>query len=244
MFQLSIISCDTPDLARVDCASLSDQDLLEIFVGQVQDTIYFKDKVSFFLDLNDWDGVSFYEDGNIRQIDWEDYFRSGSVDFKWLPRTLDFIDLSSNSLEGKIDATDLPEGLKELRISTNNFAGSLVLNDLPPKLLMLMAQSNNFSGAIDLSNLPPELISIYLDRNNFSAIENIIKIPATGLVISFYDNKIRQKSVTITEPNTTLYRLDFRGNSIKDVLDVNGKPVEHSAIKCGPLDDASFECLI
>ena len=74
-----------------------------------------------------WEGIECTEDGDIYRILWEsgDVDLMGSIDFKMVPLTVEFINLYDQGLYGEIDTTAFPDSFQELFLQQCLFTGTI-----------------------------------------------------------------------------------------------------------------------
>ena len=147
-----------------------------------------------------WSGISCDEEGRVIEIKWYQFLLSGTLQWEFLPHTLNTFILNVNRLEGKVPFTDLPPKLLHLYMDgnffhskadftalpdtiaymvlrCNNFSGEICLTKLPQTLSWLNLARNRFSGPLDLTNLPSAMNSLFLNNNQFCGHVSLSSLP-------------------------------------------------------------------
>ena len=112
----------------------------------------------------EWNGVK-CDDGEVVHIDWSNRKLRGTLDWKWIPKTVKGFNVLVNEIEGTLELSSLPRALEKLFVGSNKLSGSLHFSDLPPKLLILNLSDNDFTGHADLLCLPSELKCMKISDN-------------------------------------------------------------------------------
>ena len=167
----------------------------------------------------------------------------GTVDFCNLPRSLQYCNLSENSLTGSAELTSLPPELHYLYINSNFFAGSASLDSLPEDLLYLYMQKNAFCGELCLSALPESLMDLDASHNAFSGSLVLDSLPPSLVLLRVRGNRLSGDlrlaeavdgdDIDFSDNNftgTAVINFDCHdivnlcGNSIVTVVDADGEP--------------------
>ena len=112
----------------------------------------------------------------------------GSIPLEHLSREMKVFDVSHNAFNGELNFPQLPITLEKLRLGRNMFEGTLDLTNLPIGLTELQANSNKFSGSICLSTLPPQLRMLDLSENAFTGTPDLCSFPPCLRKVFLNDN--------------------------------------------------------
>ena len=85
------------------------------------------------MDVENWGGVTCGKQGVIA-IDWSREYLSGSLNWKYLPSSLECFEIWENQLSGEVPFQFLPVTLKILSLSYNEFSGTPNFLFLPPSI--------------------------------------------------------------------------------------------------------------
>ena len=210
-----IVCTIDPALGRLDPFLMSEESLLETFFDGCTNKSDIR-SANGIIDLSKFQ-IERKEDGKLQKLHGR-HFHRGSVNFAFLPPSiedlcLDFcklsgsimvehwpaslkkISLSFNSLEGTINTKELPHQLKELDVQTNRLEGSFNTCTMPRSLVVVILTANNFSGTIDAAHLPENLESLCIGTNSFSGeIHFDERFPALRR-LTLYENLFTKVSV-------------------------------------------------
>ena len=271
-------SADTTGFGRVNIDSMPDQTLMELLVADIENNTALYD-CDGFLDIQSWEGLSFDDDENLKKIDFsaafgfgglggglfgddsdedeeEDTFiigPNGSIDFKWIPKSvtdfeifwlklkgtietselsedLNHFDVSSNLLAGTFCIASLPQNIHHVSISSNHLCGTLQIEKLPPKMTFFSAESNKFHGTLNLKNLPQNMHSLRLGVNDFSGSVDMSNLPSTMQFCSLHRTGIKQEALVIQVPDLGVkyFRLPFW--NFKNIVDTEGNDLKDDFI--------------
>ena len=195
-----LVLLDSSLLGRLDYTNLSQQALMECLVCHFtyESINLFHDEKKNFCSLCEWEGVHLDSDGIVTEIRWVEM--SGSIDFHWLPPSLQvFCTECSPCLSGILDfqvlspsllsftlvktkvtgriKSPLPKVMHELIVQHGCLAGSLETSFLPATLLIINLGENMFSGSLELADLPDKIEEVYLYSNRFSGSINMDYLP-------------------------------------------------------------------
>mmetsp|Transcript_29697 Transcript_29697/g.45896 ORF Transcript_29697/g.45896 Transcript_29697/m.45896 type:complete len:227 (-) Transcript_29697:7-687(-) len=136
-----------------------------------------------------WHGVSCKDSGGRIKtlywgegIDWQ--VQIPDFDSKWLPTTLNFVQISNFQSQHAFDTRCLPRLVWNVEITSCNLRGTLDLTVLPESLTSLVLSRNRFHGTIRLTRLPPSLRKLILDYNEIEKL--VVLNSAIPGVISEY----------------------------------------------------------
>ncbi|KNH03899.1 leucine-rich repeat protein [Perkinsela sp. CCAP 1560/4] len=209
MFRTVFLSCADDGIGRFDTSMLSQQILMEIFIfalDNVEDICGSREKPT---EVCTWKGIKCNDDGKVEAFGWAYRYAdgTGTMDFKFLPRSMTRLNRPFNALSGKIDLADLAENMGYLRICSNELNGTLHLDDLHALMKKVICSKNAFTGEISLkrlpkclnsldlsihklkgtvclTSLPPDLESLHLDRNTFEGSLDLTRLPQSlGVLI-------------------------------------------------------------
>ena len=216
--RLALLStADTSHLGRVDHASLSTQTLMEIFIEGLENRDVICGSTEEPNDIDQWRGFAYCPeqpaDAAEKQfkIEWCSLNLMGTIDLRWLPRTvvsfiiwesklsgslnltalppsIQRLDLSFNAFSGEIDLCYLPVKIETLHLGRNQLSGSLNLEKLPQSLQVLYLNSNRFSGTVCLRHLPPSLQRLAVNENELSGTVELTNLPAGMSFLLLFKN--------------------------------------------------------
>ena len=122
---LQVFLCVDPSLGKVDKASLSNQILMELFIGSIENRGGICGHDGDVKDIGEWPGVALNESNDVTAIEWRDIGLAGAFDPKWLPETVERLLLYDNAFSGPVDLTCFPENLQEIDLSGNSLTGDI-----------------------------------------------------------------------------------------------------------------------
>ena len=240
---LLLITADHSALGRVDIASFTDQQLLELLIGDLPDRSKkrYQMKDGSFRDVCKWRAVECDKAHRIKKVSFTDTLQGsvlldaipplvtefvlryckaeGTLDTKFLPGNLKNLSLSSNEFHGPVDMTAFPGSLIEVVIEANSFSGSCDLTTLPSQLVRLNMQHNAFSGSLDLTRLPTSLGGLQIGYNNFSGAVNFEKLPDAMQVLWMYNNLFSETFQLVRIPKA-MTMLFAQNNSFEGIAEV------------------------
>ena len=259
MFSLHLYFVDIPSCGRVDVSSLSDQTRMELLVADIQHLSAVQSTTGEFLDIKQWRGVDIIDD----YVDYivfnhtdifigEDDFvvgPGGSIDLRWLPsklawldlhdmllegtietadlpRDLQYVDLTRNNLKGTLCMKGLPQNMQKLRIGDNKLCGSLHLEHSPPNLVAFDAHWNGFEGTLDFRHLPEKMDTLNLRDNKFSGSIDLSKIPSSLTHFYFNRTQISQETLVIAVPTNGIDRFYVDKDRFDRIVDTNGRDIK------------------
>ena len=239
-------------VGKVDPFDVSSQVKMELLISGIPDTTRFRDKAGTFLDIKEWTGVSLDEDGDVISIRWASMFsrifpKGGKIDLKWIPRTVERIEISGDNLEGVFNASDFTDSMVSLAIVKNQIRGSIHFGHLPRKLTILRLDMNELQGSIDLRGIQSPLWSIALCNNLLEGSVDLtsLKDPLNSLFIA---NNQLSGSVDLSMLPQSLTQLQLMGNKLCGTLQLVNLPKSlfmidasrndfSAAIICGPFSE-------
>ena len=228
MFLSYLSTVDSSSLHRCAHGEISQQDLLELLVENLESKHRFQDKSGAFLPHAQWSGVIPNDSGDATRIQWNYALREdgvedcGNVAFRYLPETLRSIDIRSNRLHGTLEFADLPGTLEHMFIGTNAFSGSADLAKLPPTLVQCRCEQNAFSGTIDLTRLPG-LIELFLHENSFEGTLDLTQLPIELGELTLSDNCF-SGTIDLSELPYGMQCLSMANNWLTGPIDLSSLP--------------------
>ena len=113
----------------------------------------------------------------------------GTLQWTYLPVTLQYLYLQDNFLTGTVPLQQLPPGLCDAYLNHNHFSGKLEFERAPQTLTTFSVSSNLLSGCLDFAFLPRGMTELWLDKNEFSETLHFEDLPLTlnMLDLSFND---------------------------------------------------------
>ena len=225
-------------LGRPSIALMSDQTLMELLISNLKDADAFRDMHGDYLAIQEWTGVSFDNKGYVSAISWyrgtlfraiftddEDEIyckKGGSVDFRYIPHSVRYLDMGGLDLEGTIDTEILPRGLLSLEIMENILEGNFTLSSLPPAIQSISIQTNEFVGSLPLHELPSSVLEFNAHQNFFSGSIEIHRLPLSIRQLRLEKNDLHGDLDMRFIPDS-LRLLDIRGCKFRqDILQVKG----------------------
>eukprot|EP00009_Paramoeba_aestuarina_P001523 CAMPEP_0201513252 /NCGR_PEP_ID=MMETSP0161_2-20130828/5343_1 /ASSEMBLY_ACC=CAM_ASM_000251 /TAXON_ID=180227 /ORGANISM="Neoparamoeba aestuarina, Strain SoJaBio B1-5/56/2" /LENGTH=217 /DNA_ID=CAMNT_0047909389 /DNA_START=26 /DNA_END=679 /DNA_ORIENTATION=- len=176
LFSVFLLRFSDP-LGRADPSTFSQEAMMVNFLsGFTKNANRIRKNANY--DIWSWKGLKMDDrEEDIWGIRWANLGLEGSVELKWLPRTVDLLMLAKNSLSGSIDLSVLPVEMEVLDLSSNMFLGEVCLKNLPVTLNILSLHENRFCGAIDVSCLPLGMNHLTLGNNMFEGHTDFSKLP-------------------------------------------------------------------
>ena len=238
----------TDALSRVDIDTIPHQDLLELLIENVTETVRWKDKAGEYLDIIDWHGVLLNRNCEVEEIQWSYFHKDpGTLQFQYLPPTLQALqagknfsghltaldlprpltrcDLNQNRITGEICAKELPERLVELHIAKNQFCGTFEFSSLPRTLRWLNIQENAFVGEANLENLPEMLETLRIHNNQFCGTVRVVDIPQTMKWVDVGANVFEEDGIFIGAIPDAFRNLNAVSSGVVRFADVQGNTV-------------------
>ena len=179
---LQILALD-PSLGRVDIASLTDQQCMELLMAGCSEGCQeeYKSKEGEFFDVCDWVDITCDSEGRVAEI--ENLAADGTLPLQYLPRCVTRCKIACANFQGTIDTHGLPDTLEKLIVHLNRMSGSVDMRTLPPHLIRFDVFSNELSGSLDLTNLPITLEKIDVSENNFTGSLALHKLPPSMRIL-------------------------------------------------------------
>ena len=137
-----------------------------------------------------WRGVACHKDQTVSQIEWFSMKLSGTLQWEFLPYTLQCCNLVNNRLGGSLQLDILPAQLTYLTLSVNTFIGELNLTQLPNTLHTLELRDNQFEGSVNLTNLCSALKFLYLHENKLSGAVDLSHLPKNLQYLQLSRNRL------------------------------------------------------
>ena len=241
---LSFLCTDDTGLGRVNYTTMSEQSLMELLVADLTGAEKFHGPDGNFLPLEEWSGITFSKDGNVRDISWSNnvflgnnrVLPGGTIHLRWLPRTLRKFTISSMGLHGTVDGQALPDTLAIFSLHDNKIGGTVETRNLPAKLMSIFFSKNAFSGTLDLENLPPNLRALHANSNRFEGSVCLEKLPETLQKLHLDDNCF-SGTVYMGNLPSELHHLSLGGNNIQQEVLIFEQTEEIEVVL---LDEDSF----
>ena len=243
---LTLALCADPGiLGRFDKSSLSDQDLMELLVGDLTDVAIAKDSNDNFTDIKKWSILDFDRYNRVRSIemnnaafdinmgffdddddDWSIericFNEGGSIDLQYVPSTVTLVRIDHMFLKGTIATRDLPRELKTLDLQSNKFFGMFETADLPPTLEVIYISHNAMEGSVHLEHLPNALMHFGAHSNAFTGSLRLSQLPEHLVSLNLANNGFEGQITLINIPKT-LHHAELHEN----LLSVEKATVEH-----------------
>ena len=245
---------------RFDTDALPPQAKMELLVANFEDNRILHNNSGEFTDIEEWPGLRFTESGDITSIEWSfsDFGApeapGGSIDFSFLPSTLETLylilfglrgtlttaflpetltdfDISNNRIAGTCDATNLPPSLVNLEIHDNDFEGNFRLDALPKTLELVDISRNHFSGTLDFTLLIVPIVSFFAETNNFSGSLDFSHLPGSRMRIWLYENTFKQDTLIVDPDCFEAHGLQVDDGVFGEIRGVNGKPISIRRVK-------------
>ena len=216
---------------------MSQQALMECLVAQFNEISLhnFRDENRNFKDISEWTGVKCNEDGDVAKIEWNDsglHRMQGSIDFQWIPPTVQDLKLDSNffklDLFGSVDVHLLPRGLHTLfmRIYTNNPTDTIVFSgsfsDLPESMETFDTLGCTLDMPFFLIGIPQRLHEIHISYHEFANID--LRCDSTALTNLTLTKGSKQGTVSFLESPPMLASLDLTENRLVGSVSFQGLP--------------------
>ena len=220
MFTL-VLCADPSILGRFDKASLSDQNLMELFVGEFKDVDIAKDKDKNFISIEKWcvlhlDAAKYVTSinmslGNVvfggqqtlfRSIEEGCFDEGGPVDFQYVPPTVISLRIFHLYLTGTIETQDLPRGLKAFEIPSNKISGTFDTAALPGSLESVNVSYNKLEGSVHLESLPKALKYFQVQNNTFTGGLKLDVLPEGLISINLGHNRFEGEIKLINLPKS------------------------------------------
>ena len=229
MKSISIFMCADEALARCDIASLSDQTLLELLISDFSDIESFLDDNAEFFDIKLWEDMVFDDKGALVELDVSahiDAIPTGSIDFRYIPRSVRRLIICHRRLTGTLETRILPPGLTCLVLGNNRLSGTVDFESLPRDVCLVHIDRNAFEGSVDIGKLPPKVEELRLNRNNFSGSIDVSIFPKPLALVDLSDNQING----VVRRSTALdggFTLALKKNPLSNgFCDENGNKIE------------------
>ena len=241
-----ILLCTADCLGRFNLDSLSHQSLMELVVDGMAMKGRFYDYDNDFMDISSWNGTSLDEDGNVTELRWWHgslSWRGGSIDLKFLPSTVEIVQLKSLKMEGTFPNCHLPKALKDFNAANNLLYGGVLLESLPDKLEKLNLESNIFRGSIDLTRLPHNLTVLILGENKFEGSVNLTKLPSSMQTLALNTNQLTG-SISINSLPDSVRVLNLQENAFHGDLMIKNLPLSISRmnLESNTITKVMIEC--
>ena len=273
---LSFIStADTHGFGRVDFDSMSDQTLMELLVGDIENNAMLRDGDDAFLDIQSWDGLSFNDAGELIVIDFEAELAlggglfgdssddddedkyivgpKGSIDLKWIPKTVEVFAIADLELEGFVETSELspnlecfdislnlfrgtfciaslPQNIRNVSISGNLLDGTLDIAKLPPNVTDFSAERNRFHGFLDFSDLPKNMATLRLSFNDFLGTIDLSTMPSKMRFFAMQGTKVKQDRLVIRVPDLGVQYFRLTTKNFGSVVDTSGSDLKNEFI--------------
>ena len=190
-FSVLALTADA-SLGKIDYASLSQQNLMELLIENMDDAAKeeFQDDNGEFFDCCEWDGVE-CENDEVIEIDWSGRFEENfALQFQFLPPTVENFEGDASSLKGTLECGALPKSMKSLSLSECCNEGTLDLPRLPPAFKSLEVDMNALGGSLDLKGLPDSVEYLGLSNNLFEGSVDLTELPASLTELNILGNRL------------------------------------------------------
>ena len=221
--QQIFLFCVDSTLGRVDCRSLSDQTLMEMFFEDFDEEVKerYKDNEGMYLDVREWPCVTCDDDGRVVEISARGLL-NGSLQLCYIPPKVQSLSLLSKQLTGSIDLTHLPADMKELQLSVNRFSESIDLTLLPESMENLSLHNNRLTGTIDLTKFSKSMKNLFLNNNRFEGEIDLKKLPE-GMFSLYLQENLFSGSFIATNLPPSLMQLGANGNQFHSIAVVDAQ---------------------
>ena len=147
-------ACADDGIGRFDRSMLSQQDLMELFIFELNEPEKICGNRDDLADVCEWKGVTCSADKDIEKFLWinkkED--GTGTLGFEFLPWSMKIVKMCRNALSGTIQLADLPRKMEVLSLANNKLTSSLDLDGLPHAFQRLYLRENEFSNCAIKTN--------------------------------------------------------------------------------------------
>ena len=225
----TVIAPDTTPPIDLGYPSLSQQEMMELFVANLK-TQYFRDSHGNFLDKCTWRGTGCSDAGDVTIISWERSTLNpprtkniGFVDFRWIPPTVELLELFSVSF-CFFSAAHLPTAARAVELNIKTLPkgfGDLITADLPRDLSTLLVGGQRLEGSVHFETLPKSMKSLGIERNDFSGEVNLTKLPQ-GLIRCTMHNNQFAGPVDLNHLPPSLVLLTLHFNSFSGQIYIKG----------------------
>ena len=225
MHHLFFLSALDSSSGRVSKSTLSDQELMEIVFGSLDQAESFKEN-GLFKDVCDWKIVKCNADRRVVRVSSALFIGKGIVMLDYIPELVTRFGIpgpifGNKEIVGALETNSLPNRLKIFQISANAFYGTVDVPNLPRTLEMFNISNNAFSGTLDMGNLPPNLEFFGANGNAFSGVFCLVSIPHSLVSVDASNNKFEREALFSAVQMVQL-RLYSCHPSVETVLDENG----------------------
>ena len=183
------IHCVDPSLGKVDKSSFSQETLMEILIADLEENAFMFGPKDDPRPIALWKGLRM-EDETVQCIVWGVSNLIGSINLKYLPATVMYLELTGNHLTGSLDLKELSPVLQDFTFSRNEFTGDFNLTCLPDSFEHLDGTENQLSGSLNLEHLPQRLVTLSLAKNLFTGIIFLTKLPPSMSMLCINDNRL------------------------------------------------------
>ena len=250
----TLLTVDSPYVSRVDRATLSEQTLMELLVGGMDDVGAFQHDGAF-TEVKTWVGVQLDSAGHVLIIDWDrsqvdiifgydensKLCSGGSIDLRWLPERLESFRISDMLLDGSLDTRMLPASLVVFVCDCNDIIGSFDVTGLPQDICNVSVRSNVFAGSLQLTQLPTGLQVLCLSDNNFTGSADLTNLPDGLEILELSGNQLSGE-IDLRRIPPSMRSLSLELNDFaQDVLTVGAMPANLAGIS---VDEDKFSTII
>ncbi|KNH07232.1 hypothetical protein XU18_2095 [Perkinsela sp. CCAP 1560/4] len=224
MFAALFVACDD-GTGRVDRSTLSQQALMELFIFGLNEP----EKICGTRDGPDdvckWRGVKCNADGEVERFLWSNKkkYGNGTLGFEFLPRSIQAVHMSGNSLSGTIQLADLPGRMEVVSLTNNKLTGSLDLDTLPATFRGLQLCVNQFTGEISLENLPKCLEFLSLAVNQLSGTICLTSLPPVLETLDLGQNRF-EGSLDFRRIPESVRTMQLNENRFSGTIDLGNLP--------------------
>ena len=173
-----LLSADFSLTGRCDPSMLTQQQMVELFFTPDFPQKSREDLKGDPDDACTWEGVECTDAGDIHRIQWQswDVDLMGSIDFKMVPLTVEFINFYDQGLHGEIDTTAFPDSFRALFLQQCLFTGTIDLSRLPPRMCSFKVMNNKITGVCNVQNIPETVRWLKIQEKNI--VDKTIRIGA------------------------------------------------------------------
>ena len=247
MFLSAVALVDPISCGRLDADSLPHQTLMELLVGDFDDTECFRDEDGGFKDIRTWYGVVVNTDGLVCSIEWEsaeqiDIFGEGNIpcglvspggciNMHWIPSSVTAFTACELNLSGSMDTRAFSHHLVTLSVGDNRFHGACDISALPRKMHAVYVWGNRLSGSLDLRGFPPTMQVFAASCNAFTGSVDFRSLPSTLIHLWLNGNRL-SGYIDLRFLPETLRLFQLENNAFQqDVLVIpSGWPKKHHPI--------------
>ena len=225
---LTCLTAESDHIGRFDPSLLIQQARMELLVQHLPNKHRLYTDEGDFKPISEWPGVTVNANDEVTNIvrPWNagDLY-AGTVEFQWLPATVETISLVYGAVEGIFRAIDFPRKTTEIVITGNKLTGCIETANLPDNLRELNLMSNRISGTINLCTLPNSLESLALARNSITGKIDLQHLPQALCALNIRSNALSGGLIARNLPSH-LQKVNISSNNFFGNLEVDGDAFE------------------